>query len=88
MYGGAGCREKEGDAVGAASCLYRKYGGVIIWKRRKSWQFFSREQDIIRTSLPLYLTENGNHSLETGNVVEDIDILRGIMETTEEYLEL
>ncbi len=41
-----------------------------------------------KRNLPLYLTENGNHSLETGNVVEDIGILRGIMEVTEEYLEL
>lgn len=41
-----------------------------------------------KRNLPLYLTEKGNHSLETGNPIKDIDILRGIMETTEEYLEL
>lgn len=40
-----------------------------------------------KRNLPLHLTENGNHALETGNPIKDIDILRRIMEVTEEYLE-
>ena len=40
-----------------------------------------------RRNLPLYLTEEGNHSLETGNPVKDIGILKGVMEITEDYLE-
>lgn len=39
-----------------------------------------------RRNLPLYLTEEGNHSLETGNPVKDISILKGVMEIEEDYL--
>lgn len=40
-----------------------------------------------RRTLPLHLIEEGNHSLETGNPVKDISILKGVMEITEDYLE-
>lgn len=39
-----------------------------------------------KRNLPLYLTESGNHSLETGNPVKDIGILQEVMEITEKYL--
>lgn len=36
---------------------------------------------------PLYLIGDGNHSLETGHVLFDINNLRNIMEATEKYIE-
>lgn len=36
--------------------------------------------------LPLYITKNGNHSLETGDVVQDIWNMQKIMKVTEQYL--
>ena len=36
--------------------------------------------------LPLYLTENANHSLETGDIQTDLDTIRKTMEITREYL--
>lgn len=36
--------------------------------------------------MTLYIVENGNHSLETGNVLRDLEILRNVMEQTEKYL--
>ena len=37
-------------------------------------------------NLPLDITEGGNHSLETGDVLKDIQNLREIMEKTTEFL--
>ena len=39
-----------------------------------------------KAGIPLCVTENANHSLETGSVLQDIEILSGIMEKTSEYL--
>ena len=36
--------------------------------------------------IPLYLIENGNHSLETGDVLRDIENIRDVMERTQEYI--
>ena len=35
---------------------------------------------------PLYVTEDANHSLETGNVAKDLENLQEIMRVTEEYI--
>lgn len=39
-----------------------------------------------RLGIPLYLTENANHSLETGDVLTDVKNLRIIMRQVEEYM--
>lgn len=39
-----------------------------------------------KLGLPLYITENANHSLETGNVEADLKNMRTIMEQTEAYI--
>ena len=39
-----------------------------------------------KAGIPLFITKNANHSLETGSVLQDIGILSGIMQKTEEYL--
>ena len=48
------------------------------------------DSDAIRTacndlSIPLYITENANHSLETGDVDADIENMRNVMRTVREY---
>ena len=40
-----------------------------------------------RTGIPLYETEAANHSLETGNVDNDIEIMRKTMQTVKAYIE-
>lgn len=37
--------------------------------------------------LPLYLVENGNHSLETGEVLRDLEVLQRVMEQTKIQIE-
>ena len=39
-----------------------------------------------KRGLPLYLTEHANHSMETGNVLRDLEILKTIMEKTDQYI--
>ena len=36
--------------------------------------------------IPLYLTENGNHSLETGDVLRDLENIKNVMKQTQEYI--
>ena len=38
--------------------------------------------------IPLYITENANHSLETGEVLQDIRNLAGVMAQVEKYMRL
>lgn len=40
-----------------------------------------------KQNLPLYLTEQANHSMETGNVGRDLVILREIMEKSAAYMD-
>lgn len=40
-----------------------------------------------KIGIPLHLTENANHSMETGDVLRDIAILQRIMEQTEHWIE-
>lgn len=46
------------------------------------------KEECEKRGLPLYLTENANHSMETGDVLRDIEILRKIMQSTEEYIKV
>lgn len=39
-----------------------------------------------KRKLPLYLTEHANHSMETGETIRDLEIMREIMEKTEDYI--
>ena len=39
-----------------------------------------------KRGLPLYLTEHANHSMETGDALQDLEILKTIMEKTEQYI--
>ena len=44
------------------------------------------EENCHKFSIPLYVTEQGNHSLETGDVLKDIEQLKQIMSETEAYI--
>jgi len=44
------------------------------------------EQGCRRLKLPLYKTENANHSLETGNVDADIKEMRKVMKTVRKFV--
>ena len=39
-----------------------------------------------KRNLPLFLTEGANHSMETGDALKDLEILRVIMEETDQYI--
>ena len=39
-----------------------------------------------KRKIPLYLTEHANHSMETGETLRDLEIMREIMEKTEDYI--
>ena len=50
---------------------------------------WARTEDVIRAcegTIPLYLTEGANHSLETGNVEKDIGTLLETMQTIKEFI--
>ena len=34
----------------------------------------------------MHLTEHANHSMETGDALQDLEILKTIMEKTEQYI--
>ena len=36
--------------------------------------------------IPLFLYENANHSLETGDVFRNLDIMKEVMQKTEEFI--
>lgn len=62
-------------------------GGIVFHGTADPWA----ETAVIRRAcaahgLPLHETEGANHSLETGDVLRDLDILRTVMTRTAEYL--
>ena len=71
--------EESFQAIGTEGVVF--HGTADPWART----------DVIRQAckergLPLYLTEGANHSLETGNVQEDLKNLEQIMRVSEEYI--
>lgn len=63
-------------------------GGILFHGTKDPW---AQDSSVIRKGCerigqPLYITENGNHSLETGNVAVDIANLQKIMEQVEAYI--
>lgn len=62
--------------------------GVVFHGTKDPWV----GTDIVKKAcedkkLPLFITENANHSLETGDIFTDLENLRYIMEETRKYLE-
>ena len=44
-------------------------------------QMFSNEQNV-----PIYMYKKADHSLETGDIIKDIEILEDVMKRTKKYL--
>lgn len=64
-----------------------KDDGILFHGTSDPWldeESFFRE--CAKTEYPYYLVEGGNHSLETGDALLDLENLRKIMETVERYM--
>lgn len=67
---------------------FMKQPGIVFHGTSDGWvetEVVKRECE--KGDFPLYITERGNHSLETGNAQEDLANLKKIMEITQEYME-
>lgn len=51
------------------------------WSNTENVEMLSNKQNI-----PIYMYENADHSLETGDVIEDIKTLEDVMKKTKKYL--
>lgn len=61
--------------------------GIVFHGTGDSWVKTDEVKDgCTQRNLPLYIIEKGNHSLETGNVLQDIDNLKMIMQKTRDFL--
>ena len=67
--------------------IFEEQKGIVFHGTKDPWVETS---DVVKgcreRNLPLYITEDGNHSLETGDVLRDIGNLQEIMERTLEFL--
>ena len=69
------------------SFQFMKRPGIVFTGTADPWVTFDAvEQGCRDGGFPLYVTEDGNHSLETGDVRRDLENLLKIMEITEEYI--
>ena len=71
----------------AASFQFMKQPGIVFHGTADSWV----ETEEVRRGcedggFPLYVTEAADHSMETGEVLKDLENLREIMEITEAYI--
>lgn len=71
----------------AASFQFMKRPGIVFHGTADSWAETEEvRQGCADGGFPLYVTEGAGHSMETGNVLKDLENLRKIMEITEEYI--
>ena len=71
-----------------ATFPFIKQEGVVFHGTKDSWaRTETVEKECRKKGLKLYLTENANHSLETGDVIKDLEILKIIMEQSRAYME-
>lgn len=63
--------------------------GIVFHGTADTWV---ETQDVMETckklSMNLYITKNANHSMETDDVLKDLDNMKTIMEQCKEYMEL
>ena len=66
---------------------FRPQNAISFLGTKDPW---SVPEDVIRLAkeagVPMHVYENANHSLETGDVLKDIDILKDVMEKTERFI--
>lgn len=62
--------------------------GIVFTGTKDPWvETDAVKQGCTEHDLPLYITEDGNHSLETGDVLKDVANLSVIMTHTRDYIE-
>ena len=61
--------------------------GIAFTGTKDSWvDHVAIKEGCEKGGFPLHITEDADHSLETGNVLKDLENLREIMRVTEEYI--
>ena len=71
--------EASFQAIGTAGIVF--HGTGDDWARTSVIR-----EECEKRGLPLYITEKANHSMETGDVLRDLEIIKEIMEETEQYI--
>lgn len=71
--------EASFKAIGTEGIVF--HGTADDWARTEVIK-----EECSRRNLPLFLTEQTNHSMETGDTLKDLEILKKIMRETEEYI--
>ena len=70
-----------------ASFQFMTQPGIVFHGTKDSWvETAVVKEGCEKGGFPLYITENADHSLETGDVISDLDNLKEIMEITEKYI--
>lgn len=70
-----------------ASFQFMTQPGIAFTGTKDSWVDHEPiKEGCEKGGFPLYITEDADHSLETGNVMKDLENLREIMRVTEEYI--
>ncbi|MCD7756574.1 MAG: hypothetical protein LUH45_00135, partial [Clostridiales bacterium] len=71
----------------AETFLFQEQPGIVFHGTGDSWADTAVIQaECEKRDLPLYLVPNADHSLETGDVLNDLSTLRSVMETVERYI--
>lgn len=72
----------------AQSFMFMDRGGVVFHGTSDPWvDTETVRKGCAERNLPLYVTENANHSMETGDVGRDLEILSEIMRQCEAFLQ-
>lgn len=70
-----------------ASFQFMDQLGIAFTGTKDAWAELEKVEDgCQKGGFPLYITEDANHSLETGDVIADLKNLREIMKITKEYI--
>lgn len=70
-----------------ASFEFMSQEGIVFTGTKDPWvEQAVVERECQKRSLPLFLTRNGNHSLETGDVIRDLENMNEIMRQTQSYI--
>ena len=70
-----------------ASFQFMTQPGIAFTGTKDSWvNHEAIKEGCEKGGFPLYVIEDANHSLETGDVMTDLENLQKIMQTTEKYI--
>ena len=56
-------------------------GTIDPWSNTANVEMLSKKQNV-----PIYMYKKADHSLETGDIIKDIEILEDVMKRTKKYL--